>query len=407
MRFTQKSVPALVLFVAVSAAARFAPAASIYLSIPSLAGENPTPGYPGAIAVSSLDVTPHSFTIQKTIDSATPKIQTAVVGGTALHTVSALFYSTSPSGPPDALLPFASVFASSQVLSLSSETDSFSATTPDSMYLRVSGITGEFTTPGYTGLMKIDSLHMSGNTFTVGRQTDSASSQIQSAVVLGNTHTGSLFFYNSVPSGPPDAELDFQNVIASSITFDNSGDIPRELDAFNFASITQPTPEPATVVLALLAAAPFGINQVLRKIKFLAALLPLLLATTLVGHQSSARAEDAPSGSTVAGASTLPDKYVTIHNDFYWVDQAGNRILTRSGCLCQFGGTFYWYGGNPRGFREQYCYTSTDLVHWTNKGIILRHEPDANRIDVLYNDKTHEYVMFLKYDGNGGLAPCG
>jgi len=118
MRFMQISVPTLVLCVAMSAAAHFAPAASIYLNIPSIAGENPTPGYPGAIAVSSLDVTPHSFTVQKMIDSATPKIQAAVVGGTALHTVRALFYSTSPSGPPDALLPFDSVFASSQLLGL-------------------------------------------------------------------------------------------------------------------------------------------------------------------------------------------------------------------------------------------------------------------------------------------------
>src|SRR5689334_24924433 len=61
-----------------------------------------------------------------------------------------------------------------------------------------------------------------------------------------------------------------------------------------------------------------------------------------------------------AAADESPGSRVTIHNDFYWLDQNGNRILTRSGCLCRFGDTFYWYGGNPRGFREQNCYTSTD-----------------------------------------------
>jgi hypothetical protein len=96
-----------------------------------------------------------------------------------------------------------------------------------------------------------------------------------------------------------------------------------------------------------------------------------------------------------------PNAWQTIHNDFYWVDQNGDRILTRSGCLCNFNGTFYWYGGNPSGFREQYCYTSTDLIHWTNQGVILRHTVDANRIDVLYNESTQQYVMVLKYDGNG------
>lgn len=104
---------------------------------------------------------------------------------------------------------------------------------------------------------------------------------------------------------------------------------------------------------------------------------------------------------TGAQSSAAAPKYVTIHNDFYWTDTTGQRILTRSGCLCQFNGIYYWYGGNPRGFREQYCYTSTDLIHWENKGVILRHDVDANRIDVLYNEPTKLYVMFLKYNGNG------
>ena len=106
-------------------------------------------------------------------------------------------------------------------------------------------------------------------------------------------------------------------------------------------------------------------------------------------------------GTAAATAGNLPDRFVTLHNDFNWTDESGQRILTRSGCLAQFDGVFYWYGGNPRGFREQHCYTSTDLVRWTHKGVVLRHDTDANRIDVLYNDATKQYVMFLKYDGNG------
>jgi hypothetical protein len=105
-------------------------------------------------------------------------------------------------------------------------------------------------------------------------------------------------------------------------------------------------------------------------------------------------------GDPAEGASPAGG-WVTIHNDFYWTDNTGARILTRSGCLAKFGDTFYWYGGNPRGFREQYCYTSTDLVHWTNRGVILRHDTDANRIDVVYHEASKQYVMILKYDGNG------
>jgi len=126
----------------------------------------------------------------------------------------------------------------------------------------------------------------------------------------------------------------------------------------------------------------------------------LVLSTTLIFNGIVSAADGAASPSTPPAAAPQ-DGYQTIHNDFYSVDQAGARILTRSGCLRLFNGVFYWYGGNPRGFREQYCYTSTDLVHWTNKGVIFRQDFDANRIDVLYNDTTKQYVMFLKYNGNG------
>jgi hypothetical protein len=127
----------------------------------------------------------------------------------------------------------------------------------------------------------------------------------------------------------------------------------------------------------------------------------MLLAAVLVGMMVGCAARVGGQGGAVQGVGKGEGKWETIHNDFYWVDQNGARILTRSGCLDQFGGVFYWYGGNPRGFREQYCYTSTDLMHWTNHGVILRQDTDANRIDVLYNDSTKQYVMFLKYDGNG------
>jgi hypothetical protein len=97
-----------------------------------------------------------------------------------------------------------------------------------------------------------------------------------------------------------------------------------------------------------------------------------------------------------------PSGYQTIHNDFFWVDQNGYPIATRSGCLDQFGDKFYWYGGGAPGY-DQTCYESTDLVHWTYKGVALRTDKDANRMDVLYNDTTKQYVMFLKYEGNSAF----
>ncbi|MGC4031621.1 MAG: family 43 glycosylhydrolase [Tepidisphaeraceae bacterium] len=124
----------------------------------------------------------------------------------------------------------------------------------------------------------------------------------------------------------------------------------------------------------------------------------LLLSTATAVH---AQAVPSVTGGGDTRSANLPDVFSTLHNDFNTVDTAGQPVRTRSGSLAFFNGVFYWYGGNPRGFREQYCYSSTDLVHWKSHGVILQHNTDANRIEVLYNDSTKQYVMFLKYDGNG------
>ena len=91
--------------------------------------------------------------------------------------------------------------------------------------------------------------------------------------------------------------------------------------------------------------------------------------------------------------------WATVHNDFFWYDDTGTLIQVRSGALRQFNGTYYWYGSQPGGI-DQTCYASTDLVHWTYKGVSLVTAALCDRMDVLYNDTTKQYVMFLKYDGD-------
>lgn len=54
-----------------------AQAALAYLSVPSISGENPTPGYPGAMAVQSVTVIPHGFSVVKNVDAASPGISGA------------------------------------------------------------------------------------------------------------------------------------------------------------------------------------------------------------------------------------------------------------------------------------------------------------------------------------------
>ena len=97
-------------------------------------------------------------------------------------------------------------------------------------------------------------------------------------------------------------------------------------------------------------------------------------------------------------------RWLTIHNDFFQYDLDGNPIRTRSGCLNKFGNTYYWYGCD-QAMTNQTCYSSTDLLHWTNHGNMLAASRGTNRMDVLYNEATKKYVMILKWE-TPGAAWC-
>jgi hypothetical protein len=117
------------------------------------------------------------------------------------------------------------------------------------------------------------------------------------------------------------------------------------------------------------------------------------------GSGSSDGAADGSVGIEGAAGGTSGAGWATVHNDFFWYDLSGNLIRVRSGTLRKFGDLYYWYGHSND--RDQTCYSSPDLVHWTYKGLALQTALGANRLDVLYNATTHTYVMFLKYNGNG------
>jgi hypothetical protein len=105
--------------------------------------------------------------------------------------------------------------------------------------------------------------------------------------------------------------------------------------------------------------------------------------------------------SLFAGAAvSVQGKWLTIHNDFFQFDLDGNPIRTRSGCLSKFGETYYWYGCGT-GMADQTCYSSTDLLHWKNEGVMLKASGGTNRMDVLYNDSTKKYVMVMKWETPG------
>ena len=102
----------------------------------------------------------------------------------------------------------------------------------------------------------------------------------------------------------------------------------------------------------------------------------------------------------IVAAMSSQAKWLSIHNDFTMYDLDGNSIQVRSGCLCKFGDLYYWYGCGG-GMSIQTCYSSPDLLHWTNHGTMLTASGGTNRMDVLYNDSTKKYVMVLKWETPG------
>jgi type VI protein secretion system component Hcp len=238
------------------AAVQWAFAVQMYLNIPSINGEDSTPGYPDAMAASRVTISPNEFSIIKELDTASPALALAVVNGSPLGTSTMLFYNTAPSGQPDAALSFFSTFATSyQSLGGTEEEVGFSAQNPLQLYLEIPGIPGVSNTPGHPNVMQIDSWSLFANDFTIVKQQDTASDDLFLANAQG-THfpVGRLLLYDSLPLGAsPDAVIEFEDLLVSSSQF-LGGPGQLEEHTFNFASLSQ-VPEPTSAMPLLLAAA--------------------------------------------------------------------------------------------------------------------------------------------------------
>ncbi|KAL3640342.1 hypothetical protein CASFOL_015310 [Castilleja foliolosa] len=108
-----------------------------------------------------------------------------------------------------------------------------------------------------------------------------------------------------------------------------------------------------------------------------------------------------------------------------WLDTEGNPIQAHGGGILydEKSRTYYWYGEYKDGPTYQAhingaarvdiigvgCYSSKDLWTWENVGIVLAAEQNNGTHDlhpsnvlerpkVIYNDKTHKYVMWMHVD---------
>lgn len=227
-------------------------AASIHLDLPGIPGENGTPGYPDAMLLRTLTLAPHELRFVKPVDAASPAIGAAVLTGAIFPSGSALFYDATPPDQPDVVLPLQNLLASSQQPIgdpfLLLEEDAFASPTPAAIFLELPGIPGENDTPGHPGVIALESIAIESGSFSVVKRVDAASPSIQTAVALGSLFPSArLLLYDVLPaSGPPDAVLAFEQVLATSSQPEPGGGTdPLERDGFVFQSI----PEPARAAL--------------------------------------------------------------------------------------------------------------------------------------------------------------
>lgn len=101
-----------------------------------------------------------------------------------------------------------------------------------------------------------------------------------------------------------------------------------------------------------------------------------------------------------------------------WKDTNGVHINAHGGGITFVDGTYYWYGehktAGPRGNTALIgvsCYSSKDLYHWNDEGIVLKVEKDLKseitkgciieRPKVVFNKKTGKYLMWFHLELKG------
>lgn len=104
-----------------------------------------------------------------------------------------------------------------------------------------------------------------------------------------------------------------------------------------------------------------------------------------------------------------------------WLDNNGKHINAHGGGLMYHKGVYYWFGEHKNeksnsAYVGVTCYTSKDLVNWTDKGVALSVSKDPNspivegciieRPKVIYNALTKKFVMYfhLELKGKGYAA---
>jgi type VI protein secretion system component Hcp len=235
------------------------------LQIDGIPGEANPPGFSDATQLHGFSISDGSLSITKGIDSSSPAIASAFGSATILHTATlGLYDDPNTATRPDATLALHDLLISSiqttTVPPLPGEIVSFQFVSPSlSLYLELPGVTGTASPPGESSAIPIDSLSVSGNTFTIHKLVDSSSPTLQTD--FGSLHdftTASLLFYSSIATETkPDFSIVFQHALISSLVTDGG---ERLGETITFQMTGSAVPEPgalAAVTAALLGLARF------------------------------------------------------------------------------------------------------------------------------------------------------
>lgn len=101
-----------------------------------------------------------------------------------------------------------------------------------------------------------------------------------------------------------------------------------------------------------------------------------------------------------------------------WPDNHGVHINAHGGGVMDYKGIYYWYGEHKIEGRigntaqaGVHCYSSVDLLHWKDEGIVLKVEDDPQspitrgcvleRPKVIYNQKYNNFVMWFHLELKG------
>ena len=105
-----------------------------------------------------------------------------------------------------------------------------------------------------------------------------------------------------------------------------------------------------------------------------------------------------------------------------WLDNKNIPINAHGGGVLFHNGLYYWYGEHKIAGKSEadfadggiHCYTSKDLINWTNAGVVLTVDYKNTNTDieygclierpkVVYNKKTRKFIAFFKFypKGNG------